>query len=237
MGKNLIQQRRGRGTIRFRTAKNKFFGKIAYAKMDKNPVKGVVNDIVHCPAHSSPLAVIGYENGESALLPANDEIKVGTPVVCGEKAPVEDGNSLPLMSIPEGTLIFNIESQPGDGGKFVRASGTFARVVAKTNDSVKVELPSKKEKAFDPMCRATVGRIAGGGRLDKPITRAGTKFYKMKQMNKFWPRPCGQSMNAVAHPHGGKRSSHKNYPMVVSRHTPPGAKVGKIAARRTGRKR
>ena len=230
-----MQQRRGRGTLRFRSQKHRYYGRISYAKMGTE-LKGKVEDIVHCPAHSSPLMSVKYENGESALLPASEEIKVGTELNCGEKAAVESGNVLPLNKIPEGTLIFNIESQPGDGGKFVRSSGTFARVVAKSGDIVKIELPSKKEKEFNHMCRATIGRIAGAGRLDKPMTKAGNSFYKMTARNRVWPHVCGQSMNAVAHPHGGKRSSHKNYPMVVSRHTPPGAKVGKIAARRTGRK-
>lgn len=235
MGKNLLQQRRGRGTIRFRAQRHRYYGKINYGKMGTE-LRGRVEDIVHCPAHSSPLMTIQYENGESALIPANENAKVGAEISCGENSKIEGGNVLPLNKIPEGTLIFNIESQPGDGGKFVRSSGTCARVVAKSNDAVKIELPSKKEKDFNPMCRATIGRISGAGRLDKPITKAGNAFYKMTARNRVWPHVCGQSMNAVAHPHGGKRSSHKNYPMVVSRHTPPGAKVGKIAARRTGRK-
>lgn len=237
MGKSLIQQRRGKGTLRFKAPKHRFYGKIGYAKLEKKLLNGTVQELVNCPAHTSPMMIINYENGDFAMIPANEDIKVGAKIACGEKAPVEEGNILPLMNIPEGTLIFNIELQPGDGGKFVRSSGTFARVVAKTKNAVKIELPSKKEKEFSPDCRATIGRIAGGGRLEKPLTKAGNAHHKHKARNRFWPRPCGQSMNAVAHPHGGKRSSKKNYAMVVSRHAPPGAKVGKVAAKKTGKKR
>ena len=126
---------------------------------------------------------------------------------------------------------------PGDGGKFARASGTFAKIVSKSAGRVIVVLPSKKQKMFKPECRATIGVLAGGGREEKPFLKAGMKYFKMKAKNKVWPKVCGQSMNAVDHPHGGSRSSQKNYPYVVSRNAPPGAKVGSISGRRTGRKK
>jgi len=90
---------------------------------------------------------------------------------------------------------------------------------------------------LSPKCRATIGVLAGGGRPEKPLLKAGVSFYKMRAKNKLWPKVCGQSMNAVDHPHGGSRSSMKNYPYAVSRNAPPGAKVGSISARRTGRKK
>ena len=82
-----------------------------------------------------------------------------------------------------------------------------------------------------------MGIIAGGGRLEKPLLRAGTKFYKMKAKNKLWPKVSGNAMNAVDHPHGNKRSQRKSKAKPVSRHAPPGRKVGAVAARRTGRKK
>ena len=103
--------------------------------------------------------------------------------------------------------------------------------------SIVVELPSKKKKVLNPQCRASIGVVAGGGRKEKPFIKAGNKFKAMKARSKLYPKVCGQSMNAVDHPHGGTRSSKKNYPYTVSRHTPPGAKVGKIASRRTGKKK
>lgn len=236
MGKNLIQQRRGKGSIRFRTPKHKFYGKSEYTIINTE-TKGIVKELLHCPAHSAPLMGVEYENGKSILMVAPQDIKVGTEVFSGKNAPVETGNVLPLGQIPEGTLVFNLESRPGDGGKFVRSGGNSAKIVSKTKTSISVLLPSKKVKEFNPDCRATVGIVAGGGRLEKPLLKAGAAYYKSKQRNRFWPKVCGQSMNAVAHPHGGKRSSKKNYSLIVSRNAPPGAKVGKIAPTRTGKKR
>ncbi len=240
MGKNLIQQRRGRGTPVFRSPPQAGLGRAAHRALDEKEkfvCTGTVVDIAHSSMHSAPLAFVKYSDGEVVKMVAPDGIKVGDNVNSGASAAAEKGNSLPLRNIPDGTQIYNIEANPGDGGKFVRASGTFAKVISKTDKVVIVELPSKKQKEFQLECRATIGIIAGGGRLDKPLIKAGTAFFKMRSRNRFWPVVCGQSMNAVAHPHGGKRSSKKNYPFSVSRNTPPGAKVGSIASRRTGRRK
>jgi len=237
MGKNLIQQRRGRGTLRFRAPNHRFVGEAGYTRIDLGNTKGTVRDIRHCAAHSAPLLDVAFENGERIFMISADEKKVGSDVNIGDNAPVESGNVLALKSIPDGTEIFNIESSPGDGGKFARSGGNFARVIAKREDFVTIMLPSKKERKFSPNCRATIGRVAAGGRLEKPLLKAGNAYYKMTARNRFWPNVCGQSMNAVAHPHGGKRSSKKNYSLCVPRSAPPGAKVGKISPRKTGKKR
>ena len=81
--------------------------------------------------------------------------------------------TVPLSEVPEGGLVCNIEAIPGDGGKFVRSSGGVARVVGKQPDKVTVMLPSKKEHSFHPACRAKIGVIAGGGRKEKPLLKAG----------------------------------------------------------------
>jgi len=134
-------------------------------------------------------------------------------------------------------MIFNIESIPGDGGKFVRSSGTFAKVVSQMKDTVIVQLPSKKRKEFHPKCRASIGVVAGGGRPEKPLLKAGNSFFKMKAKNKLWPKVSGSAMNAVDHPFGNKRTSRKSKAKPISRNAPPGRKVGMVAARRTGRKK
>jgi large subunit ribosomal protein L2 len=237
MGKNLTQQRRGRGTLRFRAPSHTFLGEAKYTKIEPGNINGIVTDIRHCPAHSAPLIEVEFDNGQKILMIAPEEKRVGSTISIGENAEISAGNVLALKNIPDGTEIFNIESSPGDGGKFVRAGGNFARIAAKTESEVTIILPSKKQRKFSPECRATIGRIAGAGKLEKPLLKAGNAFYKMTSRNRFWPHVCGQSMNAVAHPHGGKRSSKKNYPLIVPRSAPPGAKVGKIAPRRTGKKR
>lgn len=235
MGKNLIQQRRGKGSPVFRSPPtSKQF--VTYPKVDEQTTGRIV-DFVHSATHSAPLAHIAYDNGESCFVIASSGMRVGDAVSAGAQVAAEKGNLTALKNIPEGTLIYNVEANPGDGGKFARAGGTAARVILRSEKNVLIELPSKKKKECNPECRAMIGTIAGEGRLDKPLIRAGSAYFKHKARGHFWPVVCGQSMNAVAHPHGGKRSSKKNFPFSVSRSTPPGAKTGHIASRRTGRRK
>ncbi|HIG92960.1 MAG: 50S ribosomal protein L2, large subunit ribosomal protein L2 [archaeon GW2011_AR9] len=232
MGKNLIQQRRGRGTMRYRSPGFRFLGEVRHIGED---TQGRVVDVVHCPGHSTPLMEVSYITGNKELAFAPEGVRVGDIITAGPDAIIKEGNILPLRSIPEGTLIHNIELRPGDGGKMVRASGTFAKVVAKTDKEVRVKLPSRQEKSFLPDCRAAIGLLSGAGRLDKPFVKAGTRWKRMRARNKLYPIVCGISMNAVDHPFGGKCSHIKGRPTQSPRNAPPGRKVGKIAPRHTGR--
>lgn len=235
MGKNLIQQARGKGGPTYRAPSFRYEGKAHHRMLDEKVVKGEIVDIVHCAGHSAPLAQIKYENGEECLLMAPEGAKVGDNIESGTEAQAEIGNTTCLKNLPEGTVVYNLESKPGDGGKFVRSSGTFARVVARMKNKVVVQLPSKKERAFDPECRACIGIIAGGGRLEKPLLKAGNAYYKMKARNKLWPKVSGCAMNAVDHPFGGGRSGRKGRPTIAPRYAPPGRKVGMLKPRKSGR--
>jgi len=237
MGKNLIQQARGKGSPRYRSPYFRFKGKAEFVEHGKESISGEVIDLVHCAGHSSPLALIKYDNGEETYLQAPEGIRVGATVKSGINVEINIGNVLPLKNMPEGTSIYNVESVPGDGGKFVRSSGTFAKIITKMSDKVIVQLPSNKTKNFNPNCRAAIGIVAGSGRKEKPFLKAGTRYYAMKAKNKLWPQVSGTSMNSVDHPFGGSSSSIKGRPTQSSRNAPPGRKVGKIAPRRTGRKK
>jgi large subunit ribosomal protein L2 len=234
MGKRLIQQRRGRGTKTYSSPSFRFKGAVKHTGLETS---GKVVDLVHCQGHSAPLMKVHYLSGKKDLAFAPNGIKVGDEIAVGGDAEVKIGNVLHLRDVPEGTLVHNIELRPGDGGKLVRSSGTFAKVVAKTEKTVRIILPSKKEKLFLPGCRASIGALAGSGRPDKPFLKAGTKFYKMRAKNKLYPKVQGISMNAVDHPFGGCHSTHKGRPTQSSRNAPPGRKVGKIAPRRTGKRK
>ncbi len=236
MGKRIIAQARGKGGPTYRAHSFRFKGKIRHKSIINESTTGKVVDLIHCPGHSSPLACVKYDK-EITLLPAPEGIKVGDEISASNDAPVEIGNTLPLKKLPEGTFIYNIEGVPGDGGKFIRASGTFGRIVSKSGSKIIVKLPSKKQKTFDPNCRAMIGIISGGGRTEKPLVKAGNAYYKMKAKNKLWPKVSGSAMNAVDHPFGNKRSARKSTAKPTSRHAPPGRKVGSIAAKRTGYKR
>jgi len=241
MGKRIIAQRRGRGTPTYKAKSHNYVGMIKHRKYDEiektNVIYGKVKDILHCPGHSAPLALVEYENKEKTLMASPDMLYCGKMIASGLSAPIDIGNTLPLKNIPIGTQIYNIESKPGDGGKFVRASGNSARVIAKMENKVVVLMPSKKQKDFNPECRATIGVIAGVGRKEKPVVKAGKRYHAMRAKNKLYPRTSGVAMNAVDHPFGSGRGRHVGKPKTPSRFAPPGRKVGLLRAKRTGKKK
>lgn len=242
MGKPLIVQRRGKGSSVYRAHSFKFIGRAKHPVLHESSAtaaneEATVVDFVRSAAHSTPLAQVKYADGEHVLMLACEGMKVGDTVSTGIGASIQTGNTLPLSAVPEGTLVYNIESMPGDGGKFVRASGTFARVVSKTQNGILVRLPSKKQKVFHANCRATIGILAGGGRTEKPILKAGVAFFAHKKKNRMYPIVAASAMNAVNHPYGNKRTSRKSKKRPVARNTPPGRKVGMIAARQTGQRK
>lgn len=241
MGKNLIQQARGKGSPTYRAHSFRWKTDVKHRDYDEIEKSGIIYgkviDLVDCPGHSAPLAKIKYQNNEIKYIFAPLGLKVNDIIASGHNAPIKPGNTLPLSKIPEGTEIFNIENKPGDKGKFTRAAGSFSKVIQSIDSNVLVELPSKKQKMFTSGCRATIGVIAGSGRLEKPFVKAGKKYHAMKAIGKLYPRASGVAMNAVDHPFGSGRGRHVGKPKTVSRFTPPGAKVGKVGARRTGRRK
>lgn len=233
----MIQQKRGKGGPRYRAPSFRYKGKVNFGRHEKKDMNATIIDILHSSGHSAPLMDLEYSNGETGLLQAPEGVRVGDNIEIGDSVELKSGNVLPLKNIPEGTSIYNIEANPGDGGKFVRASGGFARIITKMEEGIVVELPSSKRRTFLPECRAIIGIIAGSGRPEKPFLKAGTKFFAMRAKNKLWPIVSGTSMNSVNHPFGGKSSHAKGIPTQSSRNSPPGRKVGKIAPKRTGRRK
>jgi large subunit ribosomal protein L2 len=213
-------------------------------------LSGEVVDIEHDPARSAPVASVAFEDSEASETPreaggagdndrrlvlAPEGVRVGEEIQLGVSAEIKPGNTLPLAEIPEGIPVCNIERQPGDGGKFARASGTSARLITHDRRVTVVQLPSGQSKRLSPQCRATIGVVAGGGRTEKPFVKAGNKHHKMRSRGSKYPKVRGVAMNAVDHPHGGGGRQHPGRPRSVSGDTPPGRKVGDIASRRTGR--
>ncbi len=235
MGKNITSQKRGRGSSTYRAPSHRYIGSAHFDKLSDKPKQGIVEDLVHSIGHSSPLMQIKYEDSSRTLLMAPEGIMKGEKVYSGNNAEISLGSVTALKNIPEGTLVFNIEQNPGDGGKFVRSSGTFARILAKSEKNITLMLPSKKQKMFNPNCRACIGVVSGGGRTEKPFVKAGKKYHAMQARNKYWPKVAGVAMNAVDHPFGGSRSQRKGRPTIAPRDAPPGRKVGMIRPRHTGR--
>ena len=228
MGKRIIQQARGKGSLTYRVRKQAFIYKIGYPQ---GKGEAEIISLIHSPAHSAPLMKLKVGK-EIFFNPAFNGAYVGQKIFLGGES--REGNITYLKSLSPGTKIYNIELNPGDGGKIMRAAGTSA-VLSKILDYNKIAIlmPNKKEVVVSADCRATIGTVAGGGRNLKPFVKAGKKYYKMKARNKLWPRTSAVKMNAVDHPFGsgrGKRIKSK----IAKRNAPPGRRVGHIRPRRTG---
>ena len=240
MGKRIRVQRRGRGSSTFRASTHKRVAPVQYPSMSNEEQKGViqgeVTNIVHDPGRGAPMVVVKLETGETYYSVVPEGVYEGQPTQIGVEAAVGIGNVLPLGKIPEGTMVCNIELSPGDGGKMVRSSGTYATVVGHTPDGTLLKLPSGRTRYVNDLCRATVGVIAGAGRTEKPFLKAGVKHHLMKAKGHMYPRTRGIAMIAASHPYGSSKKGGRKV-TTVSRNAPPGKKVGLIAARSAGSRR
>jgi large subunit ribosomal protein L8e len=209
-----------------------------------NYIKGVVTEIIHDPGRGAPLARVTFRDPvryklDKQLNIAAEGLYSGQFIYCGRKATLSVGNTLPLGEMPEGTIVCNVEAKAGDRGTLARCSGDYAIVVTHNPEAgiTRIKLPSGAKKVVPSTCRATVGQVAGGGRTEKPMLKAGRAYHKYKAKRNSWPKVRGVAMNPVEHPHGGGNHQHIGHASTVSRKAPPGQKVGLIAARRTGRLR
>ena len=230
MGKRIIQRARGKGSLTYRSPGHRFLGTISY------PRDGIIDvvDIVHDPAHKAPLAKVVDANKREFLIVATEGIKVGQTLEVGGETPVI-GNIMRLGNVPKGASVFGIENIPGNGPDLCLSPGTRALVIGQEGEIVTVQMPSKRFKKMKAKSLATLGIPAGAGARDKPYYKAGQKMHVMRARNKLYPRTSASAMNAVDHPFGGQTNPGRS--KVTSRHAPPGAKVGSIAARSTGKKK
>lgn len=231
MGKRIITQARGHGSHTYRVKKKAFRYKLQYPAVLSG--EGTVTKLFNSAAHSAPLAKVSYNKG-SFFMPAFNGMIEGQKIKFGEE--IKDGNILRMGDIPIKTKIYNLESRPRDGGVFIKSGGSSAVVNRIVGDDVFILMPSKKEKKFNPNCRATIGVAAGTGRLDKPIVKAGKQFYIKKSKSKLWPRTSAVKMNAIDHPFGSGRAKNPKS-KIAKRNAPPGRKVGLLRPRRTGKKK
>lgn len=221
MGKRIIPQRRGRGSPTYRARPVKAMLRLSYSRMH-----GEVVDIIRHALKKTPIAVIRYEDGTKGYMAAPEGVKVGDST---------EGLAMPLSKVPVGERVFAIEPSPNMGPKFCLSPGSSAVLLSRERGKVKLKMPSKRERVFNADCMAVIGMPAGEGRGEKPFMLAGRKYKLMKSLGRLYPRTSAAKMNAVDHPFGGGGSGKKSPP--VSRHAPPGAKVGSIAARRMGRRK
>src|SRR3972149_10196631 len=230
MGKRIISQARGHGSGTYRVR-----GK-AFRVRPRYPVdllgEGIVIRMLNSPGHTAPLAKIKYEKG-IFFMPAFKGMIEGQKINLGMEGDAKPGNVMRLKDIPVKSSVYNIESRPGDGGIFIRSGGSSGMINRISETGVFVLMPSRKEKEFNPKCRATIGVIAGSGRQEKPIMKAGKRYHMKRAKGKKRPRTSAVKMNVVDHPFGSGRGKNPKS-KIPKRNAPPGNKVGLLRPRRTG---
>jgi large subunit ribosomal protein L2 len=167
-------------------------------KRDKVGIPAYVASIEYDPNRSARIALLHYKDGEKRYIIAPLKLKVGDEILSGEKAPIKEGNALPLREIPEGSFICNIELKKGKGGQIVRAAGTSAQLLSKEGKFAQIKLPSKEIRLVHLECSATVGQVGNIEHENIAIGKAGRSRWLGRR-----PRVRGSAMNPVDHPHGG----------------------------------
>jgi large subunit ribosomal protein L2 len=227
MGKRIISRRRGSGTPTYRSPSHRHHGPI-YHPSESMVGDGTVESIEMAPGRSAPVVEVTGPDGSTVRMLATAGIATGDTVAFHE-GKVDRGAIMPLAKIPDGTLICNIEVKPFDGGRLVRAAGGSALVTAHAAGEVTIQLPSGAFKRLLETCRAQVGAVGGGGRLERPIIKAGKKFHMTRSLARAPLKVRGVAMNPVNHPFGGGAHQHVGRPSTVSSGTWPGAKVGRFS--------
>ncbi len=188
----------GRITVRHIGGGNRRKLRIIDFKRDKDNVPAKVASIEYDPNRTSYIALLHYADGEKRYILAPLGLQVGDTVISGENCDIKTGNALPLASIPVGTLVHNIEMQPGCGGKMVKTAGAAAQLMAKEGKYATLRLPSGEMRMILLTCKATVGQV---GNLDHELVSLG-KAGRKRHMG-IKPTVRGVVMNPCDHPHGG----------------------------------
>ena len=188
----------GRITVRHRGGGNRRKYRIIDFKRQKFDVPGKVLTLEYDPNRSAHIALIQYEDGEKRYIIAPNGLKVGDTVVAGASADIKPGNALPLLNIPTGTFVHNVELYPGKGAQSARAAGNMAQLMAKENNMALLRLPSGELRNVSVDCMATIGQVGNIDHENVKIGKAGRK------RNMGWrPTVRGSVMNPCDHPHGG----------------------------------
>ncbi len=196
--KNAGRNSYGRITVRHQGGGNRQKYRIIDFKRKKDDMTATVIGIEYDPNRTANIALIQYEDGEKAYILAPIGLKDGDKVMSGINADIKPGNCMPIESIPVGTMIHNIELNPGQGGKLVRAAGQEAQLMAKEGAYAHVRLPSGEMRLILARCRATIGTIGNADQENIKLGKAGRKRHMGIR-----PTVRGSVMNPVDHPHGG----------------------------------
>jgi len=188
----------GRITVRHRGGGSRRHVRMVDFKRDKHGIPARVAAIEYDPNRSARLALLHYADGEKRYIVAPLGLKVGDTVLAGVDAEIRPGNSLPLSSIPLGTLVHNLELQPGKGGQLVRSAGTSAQVLGKEGTYAAIRLPSGEVRRVLQTCYATIGEVGNAEHSNIKLGKAGRKRHMGIR-----PTVRGTAMSPRDHPHGG----------------------------------
>ena len=196
--KNGGRNNQGRITVRHKGGGEKRKYRIIDFKRNKRDIPGVVATIEYDPNRSANIALINYKDGVKRYIIAPKDLKVGMEIVSGENADIKVGNALPIMNIPVGTVIHNIELKPGKGGELARSAGASAQILGREGNYVMVRLSSGEQRKILGTCYATIGEV---GNEDYELVKLG-KAGRSRHMG-IKPTVRGSVMNPNDHPHGG----------------------------------
>ena len=196
--KNGGRNNQGKITVRHQGGGAKRKYRIIDFKRNKFDIMGTVATIEYDPNRSANIALINYIDGEKRYIIAPRGLKVGTKIVSGQNVDIRVGNALPLMNIPEGTIVHNIELQPGKGGELARSAGCSAQILGKEGKYVLVRLSSGEVRKILGTCFATIGEVGNEDYSLVKIGKAGRKRHMGVR-----PTVRGSVMNPNDHPHGG----------------------------------
>ena len=188
----------GRITVRHHGGGNKTKYRIIDFRRNKDGIPATVKTIEYDPNRTANIALLQYADGEKRYILAPLGLSVGDVIVSGDNADIKVGNALKIENIHVGTMIHNIELQPGKGGQIARAAGISAQLMAKEGIYAQVKMPSGEMRLISVRCKATIGQV---GNLDNEIVRVG-KAGKTRHMG-VRPTVRGSVMNPCDHPHGG----------------------------------
>ena len=188
----------GRITVRHRGGGNRTKYRIIDFKRNKTGMMADVLTLEYDPNRSAHIALVQYEDGEKRYIVAPHGMKPGDKVVSGPEADIMPGNALPLVNIPVGTFIHNVELYPGKGAQLVRSAGTMAQLMAKEGKYALIRLPSGELRNVPNGCYATIGQVSN-------VEHANVSYGKAGRMRHMGWRPTvrGSVMNPCDHPHGG----------------------------------
>jgi large subunit ribosomal protein L2 len=167
-------------------------------RRDKDGVPAKVASIEYDPNRTSRLALLHYKDGEKRYILAPLGVAVGDVLMSGEAVDIRPGNTLPVKGIPLGTVIHNVEAQPGSGAKMIRSAGSFGQLMAKEGDYAQIRMPSGEVRQVQLDCKATVGQLSNIESSSVRVGKAGKSRWKGVR-----PTVRGLAMNPVDHPHGG----------------------------------